>query len=167
MSDFKGGNVEITVPYAVLVGESVSGFSGWYIDEEGNPEKLKNSYDGKQKVFVVTHFSDYVIAYSKEDALAGGYHNCPKDATCPIHPYTDASTTAWYHDGVHYCIDHGIMDGFGNGIFKPNGAVTRKQVWLTLARISDETPANAAEAREWAMEIGVSDGTNPTKAVTR
>ena len=59
------------------------------------------------------------------------------------------------------------MNGYGNGIFAPNGTVTRQQVWLILARLSGETPANAAEARAWAMETGVSDGTNPTNAVTR
>ena len=38
---------------------------------------------------------------------------------------------------------------------------------MILARMSGETPANMAEARAWAMENGVSDGTNPGKAITR
>ena len=71
-----------------------------------------------------------------------------------------------YHDGVRYCIDHGIMRGYGNS-FHRDGVATRQQVWMMLARISGETPADMAAARAWAMENGVSDGTNPTKAVTR
>ena len=59
------------------------------------------------------------------------------------------------------------MNGYSSTSFKPNGAVTRQQVWMTLARLSGAKPANTAEARAWAMANGVSDGTNPTNAVTR
>lgn len=98
---------------------------------------------------------------------SGHYGDCPRDNTCPIWPYTDAKTTEWYHDGVHFCLQNGLMSGYGNGIFSPNGIVTRQQVWMILARLSGETPANMTEAKDWAVKNGVSDGTNPTAAVTR
>lgn len=37
--------------------------------------------------------------------------NCPKDENWPIHAYTDTCTTTWYHDGVHYCLQNGLMGG--------------------------------------------------------
>ena len=38
---------------------------------------------------------------------------------------------------------------------------------MILARLSDANPANMAEARQWAIDNGISDGTNPDSAVTR
>ena len=38
---------------------------------------------------------------------------------------------------------------------------------MILARLSGAAPANMAEARTWAMENGISDGTNPGSPVTR
>ncbi len=54
-----------------------------------------------------------------------GYDSCPRDETCPIWPYTDASVTAWYHNGVHYCIDNGLMTGYGGGLFGPDKNLSR------------------------------------------
>ena len=50
---------------------------------------------------------------------------CPRDKSCPLWNYIDASTTAWYHDGVHYCIENGLMTGYGSGKFAPNDTLTR------------------------------------------
>ena len=67
IGDFKGGEVEIIVPYAVTEGEDVASFSVWYVDDDGTLEKQQSTYDGKEKCFIVTHFSDYVIVYSAEE----------------------------------------------------------------------------------------------------
>ena len=56
------------------------------------------------------------------------YADCLREETCPIWPFTDASTTAWYHDGVHYCIENGLMNGYGNGLFGPNDNLSRAQL---------------------------------------
>ena len=171
VSDFKGGEVEIVVPYAVPAGEDVTGFSVWYIDENGNPEKQKSTYDGKNKWFVVTHFSDYVIAYNADDVQADDYSNCPKDETCPIHPFTDTNKQAWYHDGVHYCIDNGYMIGVGNNQFAPSGITTRAQIVTILWRMEGSPLVAVAEdfddvyetdwynnAIRWASANGVVEG---------
>lgn len=50
---------------------------------------------------------------------------CLKDENCPIWPFTDANAAEWYHDGVHYCIENGLMSGYGGGKFLPNAALTR------------------------------------------
>ena len=68
IGDFNGGEVEIIVPYAVPEGENLASFSVWYIDDDGTLEKQQSTYDGKEKCFIVNHFSDYVIVYSAEDA---------------------------------------------------------------------------------------------------
>ena len=45
--------------------------------------------------------------------------------------------------------------------------MTRAMLWTVLARMEGEAPADWAEARGWAVEQGVSDGTDPGAPVTR
>lgn len=59
------------------------------------------------------------------------------------------------------------MSGTSATAFNPGGTVSRQQVWMILARMAGENPANMAEAKAWAVANGISDGTNPGGAVTR
>ena len=92
---------------------------------------------------------------------------CGKDENCILAGYADLKPDAWYHDGVHYCLVRGLMTGKTDSVFAPDGLVNRQQVWMILARLSGEKPANMAEARAWAMKSDISDGSNPTNTVTR
>ncbi len=97
--------------------------------------------------------------------------SCPRDDTCPIHGFVDASPNRWYHDGVHYCLERGLMLGVAEDRFAPQGNMTRAMVWTVIARmggadVSGTTPWYAA-ARQWAMEAGISDGTMPNDPITR
>ena len=78
---------------------------------------------------------------------------------------------SWYEEAVAYVSDNGLMNGVGGGKFAPNRTVTRAMVWTVLARMDGEDTASAglwyAKAQQWAMETGVSDGTNPESAITR
>ncbi len=71
-------------------------------------------------------------------AVNGTSGVCPKDTTCPICPFIDAETTAWYHDGVHYCLENGIMRGMGDGLFAPNGNTTRAQMAQILYNLENK-----------------------------
>ncbi|MCH5351941.1 MAG: S-layer homology domain-containing protein, partial [Acutalibacter sp.] len=72
------------------------------------------------------------VSSDDRDSSSGSFANCPKDETCPIWPYTDASTTAWYHDGVHYCIEKGLMKGYGNNIWGPSNSLSRAMLTQIL-----------------------------------
>ena len=92
----------------------------------------------------------------------------------PDEPYapsfTDVSTNDWYYDYVQYVVAKGLMEGTSDTTFAPNSSMTRAMVWAILARIDGETVTGAdwaAEAREWAVAAGVSDGTDPDGYVTR
>ena len=85
-------------------------------------------------------------------------------------PFADVAASAWYYDAVSYVYANGLMDGVSALSFNPDGAMTRAMVWAILARIDGETVTGAdwaAEAREWAVAAGVSDGTDPDGYVTR
>ena len=85
--------------------------------------------------------------------------------------YSDVVVGSWYEEAVAYVSDNGLMNGVGGGKFAPNRTVTRAMVWTVLARMDGEDTASTglwyAKAQQWAMEIGVSDGTNPESAITR
>ena len=97
----------------------------------------------------------------------GGNSTCPADHTCPIYPFTDAEPTAWYHDGVHYCIENGLMAGYGNDIFMPNADTTRAMITVMLWRLNGSPVVNyvldfedveEGEAIRWAKSESIADG---------
>ena len=85
-------------------------------------------------------------------------------------PFDDVSVLAWYYDAVKYVYDNDLMNGTDVDQFSPNSPLTRAMVWAVLARVDGETISGDSwmtEAQAWAVESGVSDGTNPTGYVTR
>ena len=73
----------------------------------------------------------------------------------------------WAADAVDFVAARGIFGGTSVNTFTPNGTMTRQAMWMVLARMSGETPADMAEARAWAVKTGVSDGSNPAASVPR
>lgn len=60
---------------------------------------------------------------------------CTKDIDCVLSQFTDADANEWYHDGVHFCVAEGLMNGMGEGIFAPNDPTTRAQLVTMLYRL--------------------------------
>ena len=81
--------------------------------------------------------------------------------------FTDVPASFWAYDEIKWAYDNGYVNGTSATTFSPNASISRQQVWMILARLSGQSPANMAEARTWAMENGISDGTTPGNAVTR
>lgn len=114
-----------------------------------------------------------------------GYRTCRRDDACPIWPFADAAPTAWYHDGVHYCVEKGLMHGISADKFLPDGSVTRAQLVTILWRLEGSpAPVSTADfsdvadgawyagAVRWAADSGVVKGYDngcfgPNDAVTR
>ena len=77
---------------------------------------------------------------------------------------TDADPRTWYHDGVHYCIENGLMRGYGNALFGPNDPITREQFAVMLYRHERRSGGftgtwmfrldftNADDVSDWAYE---------------
>lgn len=85
--------------------------------------------------------------------------------------YPDVLPQDWFYSSVRYVTERGLMNGTPNG-FEPNMDSSRATIWTILARFSgvDTTVVSGewyAVARQWAMENGVSDGTNPNGVITR
>lgn len=180
VGSFNGGSATLKVPYTLKKDQSASGLCVFFIGSNGEVEKLPCFYVNGEVVFTVEHFSDYVIAY---DAVAATV--CPKDLTCLLSQFPDLRTTSWYHDGIHYCLEKGLMNGMPDGLFLPGGDTTRAQATSMLWRVMGSPAVNYElnfsdvrhgcwyeEAVRWATSEGIINGVNdtdfaPTDPVTR
>ncbi len=100
---------------------------------------------------------------------------CPRDETCPLSAFTDLTPAAWYHNGVHYALQQGIMKGVGEGTFQPEGSSSRAMVVTILWRL-EGSPESAedltfrdvspeawyADAVRWAAGTGIVQGYDET-----
>ena len=95
----------------------------------------------------------------------------PEEPEVPAFPFYDVPTSAWYYTAVKYVYDNKLMDGVDTYEFAPNATLTRAMVWTIIARMSGvDTTGGAtwyAKAQEWVVVNGISDGENPTAAITR
>ena len=95
----------------------------------------------------------------------------PEEPEVPDFPFYDVNIRDWYYDAVYYVWDKGLMDGIDVGVFAPNATLTRAMVWTIIARAEgvDTTGGSSwyAKAQEWVVAKGISDGENPSAAITR
>ena len=86
-------------------------------------------------------------------------------------PFTDVKPGDWFYDAVAYVYANGLMDGTSATTFEPNANMTRAMVWTIIARAEGvDTDGGAtwyAKAQEWVVAKGISDGENPSAAITR
>lgn len=84
--------------------------------------------------------------------------------------FVDVSRADWFYDYVQYVAQNGLMEGTTRTAFEPNASMTRAMFWTVLARIDGETITGDAWktlAQTWAVESGISDGTNADALITR
>ena len=95
----------------------------------------------------------------------------PTEPEVPDFPFYDVNVRDWYYDAVYYVWDKGLMDGVDTHEFAPNATLTRAMVWTIIARAEgvDTTGGSIwyAKAQEWVVAKGISDGENPSAAITR
>ena len=95
----------------------------------------------------------------------------PETPETPVFPFYDVTARDWYYSAVKYVYEKGLMDGVDVGVFAPNDTLTRAMVWTIIARAEGvDTTGGAtwyAKAQEWVTAKGISDGENPSAAITR
>lgn len=118
---------------------------------------------------------DHVIHAVFVPEGAPAYSTCGHGSSCPLSKYQDMTPGAWYHDGVHFCIDNVIMGGTGDGVFSPNSRATRAEVATTLWNYAGRPPIAGSgalprtykdvrpsawyyQAVEWATKEGLLSG---------
>lgn len=87
--------------------------------------------------------------------------------------FTDVPSTYWAYDAIQYVVDEGLFSGTSGTTFTPGGTMTRAMLWVVLARMDGvDTSAASGEAwyqagLDWAVEAGISDGTDANGSITR
>ena len=132
---------------------------------------------GQEKIRIV------VLGDSLSPILPAIISSGEKD--CPSRSFRDLDTTKWYHEAIDTMLREGLMNGTGNGLFEPNGTLTRAMLVTILWRSEGKPAASAqtsftdvpagayyAEAVRWAAANGVVKGTSaatfaPEDAITR
>ncbi len=107
---------------------------------------------------------------------ADSVSDCTGDESCPMAQFTDVNMDGWYHDGVHYCIANGLMNGVSADEFDPNGTLTRAMMVTVLYRMEGEPAVSGAadfedvaddtwytDAVAWAAAIGIVNGISETE----
>ncbi len=128
-----------------------------------------------------THQAGEVVEVTKDLTFTAIWANMPDitpgtpggddEPVVPDFPFTDVREGQWFYEAVKYVYSEGIMNGMDRYTFAPNGSLTRAMVWTMLARLDGvDTEGGAtwySKAQEWAVEAGVSDGTDPMGNITR
>ena len=86
--------------------------------------------------------------------------------------FTDVPADYWAYDAIQYVTDEGLFSGTSGSTFTPGGTMTRAMLWVVLARMDgvDTSAASGAwyqAGLDWAVEAGISDGTNANGSITR
>ena len=150
-------------------------------DADGKPVEVSPNGDG---TYCFTQPSGAVTITVTFKVLTD-VSECPRDASCPMSGYTDLNMGEWYHDGIHYCLDEGLMDGVDAGMFAPNATTSRAMIVTILWRLQGSPEVDTTEtftdvypdawyakAIAWAVAEGVADGYGeglfgPNDAITR
>lgn len=85
--------------------------------------------------------------------------------------FADLPASHWAYDDVQFVVSHNLFQGTGSDMFSPDSPMTRAMVVTVLARyegVDTSTGENWYDAgRDWAMQNGVSDGTDMEGSITR
>ncbi|MBQ9648227.1 MAG: S-layer homology domain-containing protein [Oscillospiraceae bacterium] len=109
--------------------------------------------------------------------LSAGMAPCAFAEDYSLESYSDVKRNAWYVPGVRYCLEHGLMTGYGSYIklFAPDSPVTRAQVATILWRLEGAPVTGLSmhytdvpegvwyeDAARWALSADMMGGTAAT-----
>ena len=136
-------------------------------------EKTKSEVQGYEKLTAAEKRYNEILNPSKPGStIKIDSPNKPKKDTVTVDAskFNDVSRSDWYYNAVQYALENGLMNGTSDWAFSPNADTTRGMIVTILARLDGvNTSGNPwyAAGRTWAMNAGVSDGTNIEGKITR
>ena len=146
--NFGGGSAVVSMPYTKA--DSSKAVAVYHIDAAGSE----------------TRVYDVTLTAGRLNIPTAGWSTYAVLEVKPL-AFTDVKESDWFCGSVAYALDSHLFKGTSAATFSPNASMTRRQMWMVLARMAGKTPATMADARNWAMASGVSDGSGGAGAVTR
>ena len=143
-------NTEVAVE--IPVEDVTTGTVAVLVDENGTETIIKTTISTENGILVKLADGDTikVVENSKE--------------------FDDVPESYWGYEAVQFASSHELFAGTGDAVFSPDAPMTRAMVWTVLARLDGINTSGEiwyAAGQQWAMEHGISDGTNPNAEVTR
>ena len=109
---------------------------------------------------------------------------CTGGTGCPLNAFADTDPKLWYHDGLHFCVEEGLLKGVTETRLAPNASLTRGMLVTILYRLEGEPAAAVAtfadveptayyaKAIGWAAQNGIvsgysATGFGPNDSITR
>lgn len=126
-------------------------------DRNGNVLELKDLGNGRYS---------FVMPDSKV-TVSAEFVKIEETKETPVTSFTDVPSSFWAYKEISWAAGKGVMQGYGGGLFQPDRTTNRQQLWMVLARLDGANPSDMTAARSWAVNSGISDGTNPTNPMTR
>ena len=171
----------VTLPVEVPAADSVSNAAKIKIDLPANSGSVKVEVpaetvtsgtvaviihaDGTQEIVKTSVVSENGIALTlAEDATVVLVDNAKEFGDTHNH---------WAADAIDFVTAREMFAGTSASTFSPNSAMTRAMLMVVLARFDDHDTAVDtgeawyAEGMAWAVENGISDGSNPDATITR
>ena len=113
------------------------------------------------------------VLFKKIDGTPAG---CGRGEDCPAYVFTDVDRSLWYHDGIHYCVENGLMVGTSISTFAPDVPASRGMLVTILWRLQGSPEvkhemsyqdvgekAYYAQAVRWADSIGLVAGVEESR----
>nr|WP_326185170.1 S-layer homology domain-containing protein [uncultured Oscillibacter sp.] len=150
----RSANKGATVTLTVKPGSGYELDSLTVTDKNGDTVKLTRKSDTKYTFTMPASKVTVEAAFAKTEET-------------PERRFTDVPGGYWAETEINWAAENGYINGNTATTYNPEAPVTRQQLWTILARLSGQRPADFVEARAWAVENGVSDGTNPGVSVSR
>jgi hypothetical protein len=129
ITSFGGGLITVALPYTLKPGEQPAGVTVWYLDSQGNIQKMNTMYDVRTGtvIFTTDHLSKYFIAYDAQAAaVAETWRN----------PFGDVNESDWFYGDVAYAHANGLFGGTGAGAFSPNVPMSRAMLATVMGRLA-------------------------------
>jgi hypothetical protein len=127
--DAKNNNVAVSYEngtYSLIMPKSNVTVTATFVKD---PNADQNNDPSKAQETIRNYSKDYA------DCEDQNFVNCPMKKFDDTKIITD---TTWYHDGVHYCLENGIMKGYPDDRFRPEAITTRAQLVQVLYNIAGE-----------------------------
>ncbi len=165
VSDFKGGNAYVTVPYKLKPNENAGSVVLYHLSESGKLKPVQSAYIDGKVVARLKHFSNFIIGYNKVN-----YAGVPNDA--------------WYKNAVDFAAARQVISTDESSKFIGGANITRAEFAAMLCKALDIQQLNTGENFNDASEsqyvgylaaikqLGISSGVGggnfaPNKIITR
>ena len=96
--------------------------------------------------------TEYVVTVTLKQYHIGGTNynsqtkeEAPKAESSSVERLADVNPQAWYYEGVQYCVENGLMEGYSKNLFGTNDNLTRAQVAQILYNLMSKPTVEQKE----------------------